>query len=53
MSAADWFWVGRNNVIDHQRCGIRFEAGAVNVGAYWLGAACGWLRRLSGTPRQG
>lgn len=23
MSAIDWFWTGRNNAVDGQRCGIR------------------------------
>lgn len=51
MSAVDWFWTGCNNAVDRQRCGVRFEVGALKVATYWIGVGYGWLRRLSGTKR--
>jgi hypothetical protein len=48
MSAIDWFWTGRNNVVDRQHPGIRFEVGVVRVAAYWLGAFYGALLRMAG-----
>lgn len=48
MTAIDWFWTGRNNAVDRQRCGVRREVGLVKVLAYWLGVAFGRVLRAGG-----
>lgn len=52
VSAADWFWTGRNNAVDRGPCGVRFEVGAVKFAAYWAGVTYGLCARVAGAePR--
>lgn len=50
MTANDWFWTGRNNAVDRQRCGISAEVGIAKVAAYWAGVIYGRIARMSGAP---
>ena len=51
MTAIDWFWVGRNNAVDRQICGIEFDVGMFRVASYWLGYVYGRALRLVGVRR--
>lgn len=48
MSAVDWFWTGRNNAVDRQRCGISLEVGLTKAAAYWIGVIYGRTARMTG-----